>query len=78
MGDIEVASIERVDNKIKNFDLALIFKDYSRTVKTIDNIPKENLDSIKEWLNSHDILFLEGGTMNIKWDKYLKSVLSDP
>lgn len=78
MEDIEVVSIERIDNKIKNFDLAVIFKDYSRQVKTIDNIPKENLDSIKEWLNTHDILYLEGGTMNIKWDKYLKSVLSDP
>lgn len=28
--DIELFSIERVDNKIKNFDLIIIYKDYSR------------------------------------------------
>ncbi len=41
--DIEFVSIERLDNKIKNFDLAVVFKNYGKTVKTIDNIPKENL-----------------------------------
>lgn len=78
LDDIELVSIERIDNKIKNFDMIIIFKDYTRPVKTIDNIPKENLEAIKEWLNSQDLLFIEGGTINIKWDKYLKSVLSDP
>lgn len=33
---------------------------------------------IKEWLNSQDILFIEGGTVSIKWDKFLKDVLEDP
>lgn len=76
--EIELVSIERVDNKIKNFDMILIFRDYTRPVKSIDNIPKENLDTIKEWLNQNDILFIEGGTINIKWDKFLKNILEDP
>jgi nucleosome binding factor SPN SPT16 subunit len=41
--DIEFVSIERIDNKIKSFDLAFIFKDYTRPIVTIDNIPKDNL-----------------------------------
>ena len=38
--DIELVSIERIDNKIKNFDMIIIFKDYKRPVVNIDNIPK--------------------------------------
>lgn len=78
LNEIELVSIERIDNKIKSFDLIIIFKDYSRQVKHIDNIPKENLEMIKDWLNSQDILFIEGGTINIKWDKFLKDVVEDP
>lgn len=76
--DVELASIERVDSQIKNFDLILIYKDYTKPVRHIDNIPKVNLQQIKEWLNSENILFIEGGNINIKWDKYLKTVVEDP
>jgi nucleosome binding factor SPN SPT16 subunit len=50
LDEIELVSLERVDNKIKNFDMVFIFKDYNRTVQTISNIPKTNLDTIKKWL----------------------------
>ena len=50
LNEIEIVSIERVDNIIKNFDIAIIFKDYSKSVLTISNIPKTNLGIIKEWL----------------------------
>lgn len=76
--DIELVSIERVDSQIKNFDMILIFKNYTKPVKHIDNIPKVNLQQIKEWLNSENILFIEGGSINIKWDKYLKTIVDDP
>lgn len=76
--DIEFVSIERIDNKIKTFDLAIIFKDYTKSVRTIDNIPKSDLQSIKEWMNQEDILFFEGGNINMNWDKYLKRVREDP
>lgn len=78
LDEIELVSIERIDNKIKNFDMIVIFKDYTKPVKRIDNIPKENLDMIKEWLNSQDILFIEGGAISIKWEKFLKDILEDP
>jgi Xaa-Pro aminopeptidase len=48
--DVELVSLERIDNKIKNFDMIVVFKDYTRTVQTITNIPKNKLDSLKAWL----------------------------
>ena len=76
--EIEVVSIERIDNKIKNFDLIIIFKDYRKQVVNIDNIPKSDLEKIKIWLNDNDVIFFEGGATNIKWDKFLKNVIADP
>ena len=73
-----MVSIERVEGQIKNFDLVIIFRDYNKPVKHIDNIPKTNLWQIKEWLNSLNILIIEGGAINIKWDKYLKTIVEDP
>lgn len=58
--------------------MVFIFKDYNKPVKHIDNIPKSNLWSIKEWFNSLNILIIEGGAINIKWDKYLKTIVDDP
>ena len=37
---IEIIVFERINNKIKNFDLVVIFQDYSKSVKIINNIPK--------------------------------------
>ncbi len=76
--DIELVSIERIDNKTKNFDLILVFKNFSRPVQTLDNIPKENLADIKEWLNNENILFFEGGSITLKWNNLLKKIVSDP
>ena len=48
--DVELVSLERIDNKIKNFDMIVVFKDYTRPVQTITNIPKNKLDMLKVWL----------------------------
>jgi nucleosome binding factor SPN SPT16 subunit len=74
LDEIEIVSIERIDNKIKNFDLIIIFKDYSRNVQSISNIPKSDLEKIRQWLDSKDILFFEGGKINLKWDNILKRI----
>ena len=74
LDEIEIVSIERIDNKIKNFDLIIIFKDYSRSVQTISNIPKSDLEKIRHWLDTKDILFFEGGKINLKWDNILKKI----
>ena len=74
LDDIEIVSIERIDNKIKNFDMIIIFKDYSRTVHNICNIPKSEVEKIRNWLDSKNILFFEGGKINLKWDNILKNI----
>ena len=48
--EVELVSFERLGNTIKNFDMIMIFKDYTRPVQTISNIPKSNLDALKTWL----------------------------
>lgn len=48
--EIEIVSFERVDNKIKNFDMIVVFKDYTKPVQTISNIPKNKLEMLKTWL----------------------------
>jgi nucleosome binding factor SPN SPT16 subunit len=74
LDDIEIVSIERIDNKIKNFDMIIIFKDYSKSVQSISNIPKSDLEKIRHWLDSKNILFFEGGKINLKWDNILKRI----
>jgi nucleosome binding factor SPN SPT16 subunit len=78
LDEIEIVSIERVDNKIKNFDLIIIFKNYTLPVRAISNIPKSNLEMIKEWLNRNNILFFEGGNLNLRWENILKKICMNP
>lgn len=77
LDEIEVAFLERVGFHIKNFDLVLIYKDYTKKVVFINAIPVHYKDHIKTWLDSTDILFFESPT-NFKWDKLLKRMRMDP
>ena len=74
--DIDRIHFERVDFMLKNFDLVVIYKDYKRTVDTIRSIPRNQLESIKEWLNECDIIFTESDK-SIDWKKVLKHIVSD-
>lgn len=78
LDDIELVSIERVDNNIKNFDMVIILKDYSKSAIYLNCIEKSKLQAIREWLNNQSILFMDGGVRNIKWDNLLKKIRSDP
>ena len=78
LDEIEIVSIERVDNKIKNFDMIIIFKNYTLPVRSISNIPKSNLEMIKEWLDNNNILFFEGGNLNLRWENILKKICMNP
>jgi len=57
--DIEAVHFERVSFGIKNFDMAIIFKDF-HTFKRINSIPRESIDQIKDYLNKIGIIFSEG------------------
>ena len=75
--DIEVVNLERVGFHLKNFDMAVIFKDFSRDVHRIDQIPVHNLENIKQWLGTLDIKYYEGKS-NLNWKPLLKQIKEDP
>ena len=76
LNDIEVAHFERVQFNLKNFDMVLIFKDYSINPLRICTIPAEYLDSIKDWLNDIDIVYSE--SLNpLNWGNVMKEITKD-
>ena len=77
VNEIEIVYFERVSQNLKNFDMAFIFKDYSRPVKKISAIPVENLDMLKTWADENDILFGEG-QYNLIWPKIMGSIKDSP
>lgn len=48
--EIEVVFFERIGAMIKNFDLVVIYKDYTRQVSFVNAIPIIYKDQIKFWL----------------------------
>ena len=50
LSDIEIASLERVQWGLKQFDMVLIFKDFTKTPLHINSIPTAQLDDVKNWL----------------------------
>ncbi|RNA22609.1 FACT complex subunit SPT16 isoform X2 [Brachionus plicatilis] len=74
---IELVHFERVSFHLKNFDMVFIFKDYNKKVVMITSIPMNQLDQIKEWLNSCDIKYTEG-LQSFNWPKIMKTIIDDP
>ena len=77
LSEVVVVNLERVGFGLRNFDMALVFKDPHREVVRIDAIPMTSLDTIREWLSSVDIKFYESKT-NLNWKQVLKSITEDP
>ena len=50
LNEIEIASLERVQFGLRQFDMVLIFSDFSRAPQQINSIPTTQLDNLKEWL----------------------------
>lgn len=75
--DIEVVNLERVGFNLKNFDMAVVFKDFQRDVLRIDAIPTKKLDTIRDWLVSVKIKYFES-KLNLSWKPILKSIMEDP
>ncbi|KAK1442684.1 fact complex subunit spt16 [Babesia gibsoni] len=76
LDDVEIVSLERVQHGLRNFDMVLVSKDYSKPVRRIDLIPVEFLDVLKSWLNELDIVWYEGKN-NLQWTNILKTILED-
>lgn len=48
--DVELVHFERVQFHLKNFDMVFVFKDYRQKTVTVNAIPMNMLDHVKEWL----------------------------
>ncbi|VDM37361.1 unnamed protein product [Toxocara canis] len=77
LDEVEFVHFERVSFQLKNFDMVFIFKDYTRKVQMVQQIPMTSLDNVKEWLNSCDIYYSEG-IQSLNWAKIMKTILDDP
>ncbi|KAF7972111.1 hypothetical protein HWV62_18942 [Athelia sp. TMB] len=77
LNEVEVASLERVQFTLKQFDLVLIFKDFTKPPLHINSIPSAQLDDVKNWLNSVDIALSEG-PVNLNWGPIMKTINESP
>jgi nucleosome binding factor SPN SPT16 subunit len=50
LDEVELVHFERVSSATSSFDMVIVFKDYSRKVQQIGQIPSASLDGIKDWL----------------------------
>ena len=70
---IEVVNLERVGLNLKNFDMAIVHKDFSKEVLRIDAIPAKRLDTVKDWLTSVNVKYYES-RLNLAWKPILRSI----
>lgn len=77
LDEVELVHFERVQFHLKNFDMVIVYKDYTKKVTMINAIPVASLDPIKEWLNSCDIKYTEG-VQSLNWTKIMKTIVDDP
>ncbi|XP_040603018.1 FACT complex subunit SPT16-like [Mesocricetus auratus] len=77
LDEVELIHFERVQFHLKNFDMVIVYKDYSKKVTMISAIPVASLDPIKEWLNSCDLKYTEG-VQSLNWTKIMKTIVDDP
>lgn len=77
LADIEIASLERVQYGLKQFDLVLIFKDFTKAPLHINSIASGQMDDVKNWLDSVDIPMAER-PVNLNWGPLMKHVNENP
>lgn len=73
--DIEAVHFERVTFNIKNFDMAIIFKDFNH-FERINSIPRESIEELKRYLDGVGIIFSEG-LVPMNWRNILEKIRSD-
>lgn len=76
LSDIELVHFERVAFTLKNFDMVIIFKDYSLKPQQIAAIEMCKLENIKDWLDRCDIKFTYG-TTSLNWPTLMKKIRED-
>lgn len=74
--DIEVVSLERVMPGGSTFDISFVLKDYSKPVVSINSVPRQFLEGIKDWCLSVRLYYMET-TVNPNWRVTLKEIRED-
>ncbi|KAF5391933.1 hypothetical protein D9757_001726 [Collybiopsis confluens] len=77
LSEIEMASLERVQYSLKQFDLVLIFKDFTKAPLHINSIQSSSMDDVKNWLDSVDIPMAES-PVNLNWAQIMKHINDSP
>ncbi|KAF0302195.1 FACT complex subunit spt16 [Amphibalanus amphitrite] len=77
LDSIELVHFERVQFHLKSFDIVFVFKDYTKKTSHINSVPMNQLDHVKDWLNSCDIRYTEG-IQSLNWTKIMKTIVDDP
>lgn len=75
VNDIEAVCFERVSFGTKNFDMAIIFKDFMKFLR-INSMPRECIDELKEYLDSIGIIFSESA-VPLNWTAVLQKIRND-
>lgn len=75
IAEIEVVHFERVQFGIKNFDMAILFKDFT-TFKRINSIPIEHIEDIKSLLDEIKIIYSES-IVPMNWTNVLQQIRED-
>jgi nucleosome binding factor SPN SPT16 subunit len=75
INDIETVHFERVQFGIKNFDMAIIFKDFT-TFKRINSIPIEHIENIKDYLDEIGVIYSES-VVPMNWTNVLQQIRED-
>lgn len=75
VNDIEVVHFERMYYGMKNFDLAVIKKDF-QTCTRINSIPTEYTEELRSYFNAIGIIYLES-LAPLKWDLILNQIRED-
>lgn len=76
LSEIELVHFERVSFQLKNFDMTIVFKDYSIKPLSISAVEMSKLEDIKNWLDRCDIKFTSG-SKNLNWPALMKQIMSD-
>ena len=74
--DVEIVAFERTGIMNRTFDIAIVFKDYSKPVVAINGVSSALKSGILAWLDSKDLAVMEG-VSNLKWPVILKRICNN-
>ena len=76
LANIDHVHFERITYATKNFDLVLIFKDFTLAPRIITAIDVKLKDNIQDWLNLVEITYTEG-PRSLNWTALMETVRGD-